>query len=51
MNKVDCRKCNGSRLNREAQYFKIDNKNISEVAQMDIVSLKNGFTIREQNVL
>ena len=40
MNKVDCRKCNGSRLNREAQYFKIDNKNISEVAQMDIVSLK-----------
>ena len=40
MNKVDCKKCNGSRLNKEAQYFKIDNKNISEVAQMDIVSLK-----------
>ena len=40
MNKVNCRKCNGSRLNKEAQYFKIDDKNISEVAQMDILSLK-----------
>ena len=40
MNKVDCRACDGSRLNKEAQHFKIDNKNISEVAQMDIVSLK-----------
>mgnify|MGYP001464392352 CR=1 FL=1 len=40
MNKVDCKTCNGSRLNTEAQYFKIDDKNISEVAQMDIVSLK-----------
>ena len=40
MNKVDCKTCNGSRLNKEAQYFKIDDKNISEVAQMDILSLK-----------
>ena len=40
MNRVNCSKCNGSRLNKEAQYFKIDDKNISEVAQMDILSLK-----------
>ena len=40
MNRVNCSKCNGSRINKEAQYFKIDDKNISEVAQMDILSLK-----------
>lgn len=40
MNKVDCKECNGSRLNQEAQHFKINQKNISEVAQMDFLSLK-----------
>ena len=40
MNKVDCKECKGSRLNQEAQHFKIDQKNISEVARMDILSLK-----------
>ncbi len=39
MNKISCKSCNGSRLNKEAQHFMIDNKNISEVAQMDIESL------------
>ena len=40
MNKVNCKTCKGTRLNKESQYFKIDDKNISEVAQMDIISLK-----------
>ena len=40
MNKVNCKICKGTRLNKESQYFKIDDKNISEVAQMDIRSLK-----------
>lgn len=40
MNKVDCRECQGSRLNKEAQFFKIDQKNISEISNMDISQLK-----------
>ena len=40
MNKVNCKICKGTRLNKESQYFKIDDKNISEVAQMDIMNLK-----------
>ena len=31
MNKVNCKICKGTRLNKESQYFKIDDKNISEV--------------------
>lgn len=40
MNKVDCRECKGSRLNKVAQFFKIDQKNISEISNMDISQLK-----------
>ena len=39
MNEITCKTCNGSRLNKDAQHFMIDNKNISEVAQMDIANL------------
>lgn len=35
-NKVQCNSCNGLRLKREALYFRIDGKNISELAQMGI---------------
>ena len=34
-----CPSCNGQRLKKESLHFKIDGKNISEVANMDIVSL------------
>ena len=37
----DC--CNGSRLNKEAQNFKILNKSISEVSSMDLDELNNWF--------
>lgn len=36
MNKVDCPMCNGSRLKREALFFKIAGKNIDEIVSMDI---------------
>ncbi len=39
MNHVTCPVCHGTRLKKEAQYFLIDGKNISEVAEMDILAL------------
>ncbi len=39
MNKATCPECKGARLKKEALYFKIDNKNIAELASMDIVVL------------
>ena len=34
-----CPECNGQRLKKESLYFRIDNKNISEVAKLDISEL------------
>ncbi|PHS07144.1 MAG: excinuclease ABC subunit A [Kordia sp.] len=39
MNHNDCSVCNGSRLKKESLHFKIHEKNISELAKMDIVDL------------
>ncbi|MBL4593234.1 MAG: excinuclease ABC subunit UvrA [Flavobacteriales bacterium] len=39
MNKVECTVCEGSRLKKQAMYFKIDDKSISEIANMDLQSL------------
>lgn len=44
MNKVKCPTCEGSRLKKEALYFKIDGKNIADIADMDIASLYNWST-------
>jgi excinuclease ABC subunit A len=38
-----CPECNGARLKKEVLYFKIDGKNIAELANMDIVELNNWF--------
>lgn len=43
MNKVDCPTCHGSRLKKESLYFKIDNRNISELAEMGILELQTWF--------
>ena len=40
MNKIPCPECNGARLKKESLYFKIDNKNIAEVANMEISDLQ-----------
>ena len=43
MDKVVCPECEGSRLRKESLYFKVNDKNIAELAQMDIVELANWF--------
>jgi excinuclease ABC subunit A len=45
-----CPECNGARLKKEVLYFRIHGKNISELAQMDIRSLKNWFDTLEENL-
>lgn len=42
--KVTCPKCHGSRLKQESLHFRIDGKNISQLAQMDIRELSDWFT-------
>lgn len=39
--RVICPECNGYRLNREALHFKIADKNIGELAAMDLIELAN----------
>jgi excinuclease ABC subunit A len=42
-NKIDCPQCHGTRLKKEALYFKIDGKNISELSELDINLLNDWF--------
>ncbi|QKZ11235.1 excinuclease ABC subunit UvrA [Spirosoma sp. KUDC1026] len=39
-----CPECQGARLRKESLYFRIDQKNISELARMDISELTTWFT-------
>ncbi|WP_456424893.1 excinuclease ABC subunit UvrA [Lutibacter sp.] len=43
MDEIPCESCQGKRLKKEALHFKINNKNISELAQLDISELANWF--------
>ena len=43
MDKIKCPSCQGSRLKKESLYFKINNKNISELSEMDIINLVDWF--------
>ena len=43
MNKVPCKSCNGSRLKKESLNFVVKDKNIADLAQMDIVDLGAWF--------
>ncbi|MDX1760589.1 MAG: excinuclease ABC subunit UvrA [Christiangramia sp.] len=43
MDKILCPECEGSRLRKESLYFKINGKNIAELAQKDIVDLAKWF--------
>ncbi len=45
-----CPECNGQRLNKEALHFKINGKNIAELANMDIQNLYNWFLESETEV-
>ncbi|NQV51955.1 MAG: excinuclease ABC subunit UvrA [Flavobacteriales bacterium] len=44
MNKVPCTMCEGTRLKKESLYFKIDEKNISELAAMELAELGDWFS-------
>ena len=39
MNEVECPECQGQRLKKEALYFRLNGKNIAELANMDVNAL------------
>jgi excinuclease ABC subunit A len=41
--KTTCKTCNGQRLKKESLHFKVDDKNISELAQMNLADLGGWF--------
>jgi excinuclease ABC subunit A len=43
MDEYDCSSCNGTRLRKESLYFKLDDKNIGDLANMDISELFEWF--------
>ena len=43
MDEIECPVCKGSRLKKEALYFKIDEKNIADLSNMDISDLTKWF--------
>ena len=45
-----CPECEGQRLNKEALHFKINGKNIAELAEMDIQSLYDWFSKSDSEV-
>ncbi len=40
----NCPSCNGARLKKESLWFKVDEKNISELSHLDLVKLQDWFT-------
>jgi len=50
MNKISCPECNGSRLKKESLYFKVAGKDISELAQMDLIKLNEWFKNLERSL-
>ncbi|MCM4153046.1 excinuclease ABC subunit UvrA [Arenibacter sp. N53] len=43
MDKIKCPSCDGTRLKQESLYFKIDNKNIADLSNLDITDLADFF--------
>ncbi|MEZ4856768.1 MAG: excinuclease ABC subunit UvrA [Gelidibacter sp.] len=43
MDKVACNECHGTRLKQESLYFKINEQNIADLANMDVVDLAHWF--------
>lgn len=50
MNKVECPDCNGGRLKKEPLFFKIGDKNIAELSNLDISELGEWFSDIEQKM-
>lgn len=49
MNRKTCPTCEGTRLKKEAHFFKIGGKHIGELAQMDILELNDWFAKVDQH--
>ncbi|MAN59189.1 MAG: excinuclease ABC subunit A [Flavobacteriaceae bacterium] len=43
MDKISCPECDGSRLREESLNFKVNGKNIAELAHMDVIELSHWF--------
>ena len=50
MDKIPCPECNGTRLRKESLYFKVNGKNIAELANMDVVELADWFANLNKNL-
>ncbi|MBA3985591.1 MAG: excinuclease ABC subunit UvrA [Flavobacteriales bacterium] len=50
MNHISCPDCEGTRLRKESLYFKINEKNIAELAAMDIDELQKWFIELPKNL-
>ncbi len=50
MDNIICDECHGSRLKKESLHFKINNKNIADLAKMDIVDLAKWFNKLESHL-
>ena len=48
MNQVECNSCKGARLKKEALYFRIADKNIGELAALDLSELEKYFQTVEK---
>ena len=50
MDEVTCATCSGKRLKKEALHFKITDKNISDLAQLDVIELTDWFANIEEKL-
>lgn len=50
MDNNTCSTCEGSRLKKESLYFKINDKNIAELAQMDVIDLAKWMNELEEHL-
>jgi excinuclease ABC subunit A len=50
MEQIDCPECHGTRLKKESLYFKIGEKNIAELCEMDIDVLRDWFENVEEKL-
>ena len=50
MDEIDCPDCHGSRLKKEALYFKINTLNIADLSQMDISELTHWFAALDEQL-
>lgn len=50
MNKIPCPVCEGGRLKKQAQYFKVDGHSISDLASKDLIQLSDWFVDIEKRL-